>query len=208
MPRGFTQVPHWELLVSQWQQHSGVVQAGCLKWSVRVFMGREKRLEARGCFPKGISDQFRRGGEKCNLVFCSRGVLAAKTPSTWCQVIKEDFKVTCTCSMFMCFDFPALFLMSICWNEIRFQNHWECWTQFQISSIKMHLSSVYDRKKSPVTGVWQMVIGISVTAFANCWMHFLLMLCNFPARAVLQHSFWGLLFLCALLMMVGCIFIL
>lgn len=44
------------------------------------FHGKRRKawLEARGYFPRGISDQFRQRGEKYNLVFCSGGVSAAK----------------------------------------------------------------------------------------------------------------------------------
>lgn len=46
----------------------------------RGFHGKRRKawLEARGCFPRGISDQSRRRGEKYNIVFCSGGFLAAK----------------------------------------------------------------------------------------------------------------------------------
>lgn len=48
-------------------------------WSQVFSWGEEKGLTGgSGCFPRGISDQFRRRGEICNLVFCWEGVLASK----------------------------------------------------------------------------------------------------------------------------------
>lgn len=61
------------------------------------------------------------------------------------SIIKADFKVTCICSMFMCFDFPASFLCQSA--EMRRDSRSIGNAGHQIASIRMHLSSVDDRKK-------------------------------------------------------------
>lgn len=50
----------------------------------------------------GIPDQFRGRGEKCSLIVCSEGVLAAKPFFQLVAIDNEaDLNITCICSMYI-----------------------------------------------------------------------------------------------------------
>lgn len=85
----------WMLALNAQRFHSSApLRITCVTMTAALSSGAGRMLEVEcqvfsweeekgltggwGCFPRGISNQFRRRGEKCNLVFCWGGVLASK----------------------------------------------------------------------------------------------------------------------------------